>query len=70
MDVYLTAGRWAGDDIYLVSSPDREEYQESFGYRNISQELATEWNSIIDEEDMQLEYRPDCECEPVTTAKV
>jgi hypothetical protein len=69
-DLNSIIGRWAGDDVYLVGSPEREEYQESFGYKNISLELAVTWNRIIGDEDMQLKYRPDCECEPVATAKV
>jgi hypothetical protein len=69
-DLNSILGRWAGDDVFLVGNPELKEYQDSFGYRNISLELATTWNRIVGDEDMQLEYRPDCECEPVATAKV
>jgi hypothetical protein len=65
MELELIAARWAGDEVYLVGSPEREEYQDSFGYRNISQEVATAWNDIVDDEDMHLQYQPDCVCEPV-----
>ena len=64
------AGRWAGDEVFLVSDRDRSEYQESFGYQNISQELADAWNKVTDDKDMQLQYQPECVCTPVAAATV
>lgn len=69
-DLNSVLGRWAGDDVFLVSDPDMKEYQESFGYKNISLELAVTWNRVCGDEDMQLEYRPECECEAVAEAMV
>jgi hypothetical protein len=56
-------GRWAGDEVYLVGDYDSSRlYQESCGYRNISEELVTAWNSFIDLDDHRLELRPTCNC--------
>jgi hypothetical protein len=56
-------GRWAGDEVYLVGDYDSSRlYQESFGYRNISGELADTWNKFIEREDRQMNFRPLCSC--------
>lgn len=64
-------GRWAGDEVYLVGDYDSSRlYQESYGYRNISRELAETWNGFIDIKDMRLEYNPNCKCETFAEATV
>ena len=56
-------GRWAGDEVYLVGDYDSSRlYQESFGYRNISSELAETWNKFIEMEDRQMNFNPICTC--------
>jgi hypothetical protein len=55
-------GRWAGDEVYLVGDYDSSNlYEESFGYRNISRELAETWNSFIDLDDRKFQF-DDCGC--------
>lgn len=57
-------GRWAGDEVYLVGDYDSSKlYGEALGYRNISRELADEWNDFIELKELQLKYRPDCSCQ-------
>jgi hypothetical protein len=64
-------GRWAGDEVYLVGDYDSSElFEESFGYRNISRQLAETWNDFIEFEEKQLKYNPECTCETRTEAKV
>jgi hypothetical protein len=64
-------GRWAGDEVYLVGDYDSSElFEESFGYRNISRQLAETWNDFIEIKDMQLKYDPDCKCETRAEATV
>jgi hypothetical protein len=63
IDPSSIVGRWAGDEVYLVGDYDSSRlYQESCGYRNISEELVAAWNSFIDLEDHRLEFRPTCNC--------
>ena len=57
-------GRWAGDEVYLVGDYDSSKlYDEARSYRNISRELADEWNDFIELKELQLKYRPDCSCQ-------
>jgi hypothetical protein len=64
-------GRWAGDEVYLVGDYDSSElFEESFGYRNISRQLAETWNDFIEIEEKQLKFNPECACETRTEAKV
>jgi len=69
-DPDTVVGRWAGDEVYLVGDYDSSNlYDESRDYRNISRELAEEWNGFMDIKEMQLEYHPDCSCQTPATVK-
>jgi hypothetical protein len=64
-------GRWAGDEVHLVGDYDSSKlYQESRGFRNISEELVEVWNSFIDMDDMRLTYNPKCSCKEVEEESV
>jgi hypothetical protein len=55
------AGRWAGDRIVLVGDYDSSKlWDEAESYRNISQQLAEEWNAFIELDDRKLTFRPEC----------
>jgi hypothetical protein len=43
------AGRWAGDEVYLIGDYDESNlYEIATGlYRNISKELASEYNQFV-----------------------
>src|SRR5918992_1820652 len=44
------AGRWAGDEVYLVGDYDESNLYEraNADYRNISRELAAEYNQFVE----------------------
>ncbi len=50
------AGRWAGDEVYLVGDYDESElYQKAKQeYTNISKPLAREYNEFIEVRELQL----------------
>ena len=50
------AGRWAGDEVYLVGDYDESNLYEiaESEYHNISKELATEYNEFVQLEDCKL----------------
>src|SRR5687767_7219292 len=54
------AGRWAGDEVYLVGDYDSSElYKEATrNYTNIAKGLVEEYNTFIGSEDRALEYTP------------
>ena|ERR1700732_505491 len=53
------AGRWAGDEIYLVGDYDESGLYEKacFDYRNIAEGLIKEYNAFIKLPDLQLHYQ-------------
>ncbi|MGC3971585.1 MAG: hypothetical protein QM775_30855 [Pirellulales bacterium] len=56
-------GRWAGDRIALVGDYDSSKLWNTFPqFRNISEQVAAEWNEFIELPDRQLQYRDDCGC--------
>jgi hypothetical protein len=59
-------GRWAGDRVVLVGDYDSsglwDDLQE---YRNISAQVAEEWNRFIELPEMQLERNGSCSCSQV-----
>ena len=50
------AGRWAGDEVYLVGDYDESDLYEKAGneFTNISQPLVEEYNDFIEVEELQL----------------
>jgi hypothetical protein len=50
------AGRWAGDEVYLVGDYDASKLYEiaNAEYHNISRELAEEYNEFVQREDCKL----------------
>ena len=54
------AGRWAGDEVYLVGDYDSSGLYEiaKSRYQNIAQSLVAEYNQFMDFEEKQLRYRP------------
>ena len=54
------AGRWAGDEIYLVGDYDESKLYETAQseYRNIAKELVAEYNEFIKFADLKLRYKP------------
>src|SRR5437764_13843601 len=50
------AGRWAGDEVYLVGDYDASKLYEiaNAAYHNISRELAEEYNEFVQREDCKL----------------
>lgn len=52
------AGRWAGDEVYLVGDYDSSQLYElaSKQYTNIAQELVQEYNEFIAVEELKLTY--------------
>jgi hypothetical protein len=50
------AGRWAGDAIYLIGDYDQSRLFQTAKatYRNISRELATEYNLFIEVDEYKL----------------
>jgi hypothetical protein len=50
------AGRWAGDAVYLIGDYDASNLYEiaDAEYRNISKELAEEYNQFIEVDDLKL----------------
>lgn len=58
-DPEAVAGRWAGDRVMLVGDYDDSQLWDQLpAFRNISKELATEWNHFINLPDRQLKYKP------------
>jgi hypothetical protein len=59
-DVHLDnpryAGRWAGDEVYLIGDYDHNKLYEKaiVEYRNISHELAEEYNRFVEIDDRKL----------------
>jgi hypothetical protein len=57
------AGRWASDRICLVGDYDSSKlYDELPEYRNISRQLADEWNAFIELPEKQLTFDSTCSC--------
>ncbi len=57
------AGRWAGDRIALVGDYDSSRlYDLADCFRNISKEVAEEWNAFIELPEKKIHHRPDCSC--------
>lgn len=54
------AGRWAGDQVYLVGDYDESGLYEHAKrhFRTIAKELATEYNQFIGIKERQLTYLP------------
>jgi len=52
------AGRWAGDEIYLVGDYDESNLYEiaQDTYKNIAEGLAVEYNEFIREPELRLEF--------------
>jgi hypothetical protein len=50
------AGRWAGDEVYLVGDYDESDLYKiaQSEYHNISRELATEYNQFVEIEECKL----------------
>ena len=50
------AGRWAGDEVYLVGDYDESDLYEKAGneFTNISQPLVEEYNNFIEVEELKL----------------
>jgi hypothetical protein len=50
------AGRWAGDEVYLVGDYDQSKLYEKaiLEYHNISKELAEEYNRFVELDDHKL----------------
>ena len=55
----LFAGRWAGDEVYLVGDYDESHLYETARtkYRNISRELAAEYNQFVELADRKLHIK-------------
>jgi hypothetical protein len=53
------AGRWAGDEVYLVGDYDESNLYETARttYRNISRELAAEYNLFVALDDQKLHIK-------------
>ena len=53
------AGRWAGDEVYLVGDYDESQLYDKAhaAYRNISRELAVEYNQFIAVDDRKLHIK-------------
>ncbi len=53
------AGRWAGDEVYLVGDYDDGDLYEKAKreYHNISHELAAEYNQFIELDDRKLHIK-------------
>jgi hypothetical protein len=51
------AGHWAGDEVYLIGDYDASNLYETAqsAYRNISRELAEEYNRFIAVDDLKLQ---------------
>lgn len=54
------AGRWAGDQVYLVGDYDSSQlYQKAkSSYRNIAEPLVAEYNRFMASEEHRLVYQP------------
>ena len=54
------AGRWAGNEVYLVGDYDSSKlYKKAKDeYTNIAKELVEEYNAFIGSEKLALEYEP------------
>jgi hypothetical protein len=52
------AGRWAGDEVYLVGDYDSSDlyFQAQETFRNIGRELVKEYNWFIREKKLKLKY--------------
>ena len=50
------AGRWAGDEVYLIGDYDHSKlYEKAIAeYHNISRELAEEYNRFVELDDHKL----------------
>jgi len=50
------AGRWAGDEVYLVGDYDKSDLYEKAGneFTNISQPLVEEYNDFMEVEELKL----------------
>ena len=50
------AGRWAGDEVYLVGDYDESDLYEKAGneFTNISQPLVEEYNDFMEVEELKL----------------
>jgi hypothetical protein len=58
-----TVGRWAGDRVALVGDYDDSKLWKQLPcWRNISKEVARDWNAFIEIDRMKLTYDPDCSC--------
>lgn len=55
---YKTAGRWAGDKVYLVGDYDRSKLYDIVEtekkFKNISKLVKKEFNDFIEDKDLQL----------------
>jgi hypothetical protein len=53
---YRYAGRWSGDEVYLVGDYDSSELYEKAteNYTNISLELVEEFNDFVGDKDLML----------------
>ena len=53
------AGRWAGDEVYLVGDYDESSLYETArtSYRNISRELAAEYNLFVEVDTNKLRIK-------------
>ncbi len=53
------AGRWAGDEVYLVGDYDASNLYQTAqaSYRNISRELTKEYNQFVEVEERKLRRR-------------
>lgn len=59
-DYLIYAGRWAGDQVYLVGDYDSSGLYEraKAEYHNIAGPLVEEYNRFMDYEPRRLRYRP------------
>lgn len=54
---YKTAGRWAGDRVALVGDYDESrEYQQAEDYKNISRQVADDYNHFVGVKDFQVKF--------------
>src|SRR5450631_292911 len=54
----VIAGRWAGDRIWLAGDLRSSRiWGDLTSYRNMSEQVAATWNSLIEIADMRLEFR-------------
>lgn len=56
-------GRWAGDSVALIGDYDSSDLHDNLdSYRNISPELAREWNQFVELPQMRLNEEPCADC--------